>query len=69
MTDTPEDDKQAAEKREQAAAAKQRHQEALKHALERKRQQAHEAHQHHAAKPKFAPKFSPSPIRRGPRGG
>ena len=69
MTDTPDDsDKQAAEKREQAAA-KQRHQEALKHALEKKRQMQHEAHQHHAAKPKFAPKFSPSPIRRGPRGG
>ena len=68
MTDTPEDDKQAAEKREQAAS-KQRHQEALKHALEKKRQMAHDAHQHHASKPKFSPKFSPSPIRRGPRGG
>ncbi len=68
MTDTPEDDKQAAEKREQAAA-KQRHQENLQRVLEQKRQREHEAHQHHAAKPKFSPKFSPSPIRRGPRGG
>ena len=71
MNDTPEKEappQPSAEQTDQAAA-KQRHQEALKHALERKRQKAHEAHQHHAAKPKFAPKFSPAPTRRGPRGG
>lgn len=67
MNDIPED-KPAADKGD-AAAAKQRHQDALKHALEKKRQQQREAHQHHGAKPKFGPKFSPAPARRGPRGG
>jgi len=62
--------RKAAESAQAAAAEKMKeYQEALKHALEKKRQMAHEAHQHHASKPKFAPKFSPSPIRRGPRGG
>jgi hypothetical protein len=65
MSDSPPDDKA----KHDAEAVKKRNQEALQRVLEQKRQQQQQAHHHQAGKPNFSPKFSPKPIRRGPRGG
>lgn len=68
MSDNPPDDKQAKEKQAQLEA-KKRHQEALQRVLDQKRQHQHNP-QHQPTKPNAgSPRFSPKPIRRGPRGG
>ncbi|HEX9461658.1 MAG TPA: hypothetical protein VGB82_03590 [Alphaproteobacteria bacterium] len=64
MSANPPDDKA----KQEQEAVKKRHQEALQRVLEQKRQQQNQAHQHQPGKPNFSPKFSPKPIRRGPRG-